>query len=55
MATLRIDKLINLDNITIRSSCLIYLNVLPKINNVDSPQLLNSVASQVYIQQLQFW
>jgi hypothetical protein len=30
------------------------LNVLPKINNVDSPQLLNSVVSQVHISQLRF-
>jgi hypothetical protein len=30
------------------------LNVLPKINNVDPPQLLNLVASQVHIPQLRF-
>jgi len=33
---------------------LICLNVLPKINNIDLPQLLNSIASQDYIPQLWF-
>jgi hypothetical protein len=41
--------LINQENIIVRSLCLIWLNVLPKINNVDPPQLLNSVASQVHV------
>jgi hypothetical protein len=38
----------------VRSLCLICLNALPKVNNVDAPQLLNSVASQVHIPQLWF-
>jgi hypothetical protein len=41
--------LINQENIIVRNPCLIWSNVLPKINNVDPLQLLNLVASQVYI------
>jgi len=42
-STSRNYKLINLDYVTVCSSCLICSNVLPKTNNVDLPQLLNSV------------
>jgi len=31
------------------------IEFFPKIYNLDPPQLLISVASQVYIPQLQFW